>query len=62
MTVYFGFPVSYHEAYRIFKQSLETKDYHYCSDILNKLNKYLSEKNVEMRLFTTDKYQFIIGY
>ena len=62
MTVYFGFPVSYQEAFRILKQSLEPKDIHHACDILNILNKYLYEKNVEIRLFTTDKYQFIIGY
>ena len=62
MTVYFGFPISYQEAFRIFKQSLEPKDFYSGFDIINKLNKYLSEKNVEIRLFTTDKYQFIIGY
>lgn len=62
MTVYFGFPVSYQEAFRILKQSLEPKDFYSGSDILNKLNEYFSKKNVEIRLFTTDKYQFIIGY
>jgi len=76
MTTYIGIPVCLTEALRIFKQDIETveenilkklnkkKDDHYYVDniILHEMNEYLETSSTKIKIFPTDKGQYIIGY
>ena len=57
MTVYFGIPVEKEEAHRIFGISVPTEENVYKAPFLNN---YLS--SFELKLYYTDKGQFIIGF
>jgi hypothetical protein len=75
MSLYVGLPVCYEEAFRIFRINIEdsnetimarfnVKDknkiyyYHY----IEYLKLFLKDKNSEIKIYSTDKGQFIIGY
>jgi hypothetical protein len=75
MALYVGLPVCYEEAFRIFginiedsneiiMQKFNVKDknkiyyYHY----IEYLKRFLEDKNSEIKIYSTDKGQFIIGY
>jgi hypothetical protein len=75
MALYIGLPVCYEEAFRIFGINIEdsnetimtrfnVKDknkiyyYHY----IEYLKRFLEDKNSEIKIYSTDKGQFIIGY
>jgi hypothetical protein len=75
MALYIGLPVCYEEAFRIFginiedsneiiMQKFNVKDknkiyyYHY----IVYLERFLEDKNSEIKIYSTDKGQFIIGY
>jgi hypothetical protein len=73
MTVYFGLPVKYDEAIRIFGLNLELimnyikTHYQYTGTyynpfIIEYLNMHLKNASVNIKIFTTDKGQYIIGY
>jgi hypothetical protein len=73
MTVYFGLPVRYDEAIRIFGLNLETiMNYikthyehtgtYYNPFIIEYLNMHLKDASVNIKIFNTDKGQYIIGY
>lgn len=74
MPIYFGFPVTCQEAFRLFSLDFEQakcdimQKYQLrenrCMDchFLDYMNNFFQGKNVEMRLFYTDKGQCIIGY
>jgi len=74
MPLYFGFPVTYQEAFRLIsldfeqakgeimqKYNLEENMYMDCY-FINYVNNFFKSKNVEMRVFYTDKGQCIVGY
>ena len=74
MPLYFGFPVTCQEAFRLFsldfekvkcdimqKHKLSENMYMDCH-FVDYANNFLKGKNVEMRVFYTDKGQCIIGY
>jgi len=74
MPLYFGFPVTCQEAFRLFSLDFEQvkreimqkhkltenmyMDYHF----VDYANNFFKVKNLEMRVFYTDKGQCIIGY
>ena len=73
MTVYFGLPVRYDEAIRIFGLNLETIMNHikihqkytgtyYDPYIVEYINMHLKNASVNIKFFSTDKGQYIIGY
>jgi hypothetical protein len=74
MPIYFGFPVTCQEAFRLFSLDFEqakcdimqkhklTKNMYMDCHFLEYMNNFFQGKNVEMRLFYTDKGQCIIGY
>lgn len=76
MTTYFGIPVCIKEVLRIFRQDIETveqnilnklnkkkDDYYYIDNIiLNEMNEYLGTYSTGIRIFPTDKGQYIVGY
>ena len=76
MTTYFGIPVCIREVLRILRKDIETveqnilnrlnkkKDDHYYIDniILKEMNKYLETSSTEIKIFPTDKGQYIFGY
>ena len=74
MPLYFGFPVTCQEAFRLFsldfeqakceimqKYKLRENRYMDCHS-LEYMNNFFQGKNMEMRLFYTDKGQCIVGY
>lgn len=68
MPLYFGFPVTCQEAFRLFsldfeqvKYSLPENRYMDCH-FVDYLNEFFKVKNVDMRVFYTDKGQCIVGY
>ena len=73
MTVYFGLPVTYNEGIRIFGLNLElimnyikthckyTGTY-YNPFIIEYLNMHFKDASVNIKIFNTDKGQYIIGY
>ena len=74
MPLYFGFPVTCQEAFRLFgldfeqtkceimqKYKLTENRYMECH-FVDYANNFLQGKNVEMRVFYTDKGQCIVGY
>uniref|UniRef100_A0A6C0JJS2 Uncharacterized protein n=1 Tax=viral metagenome TaxID=1070528 RepID=A0A6C0JJS2_9ZZZZ len=75
MPVYFGFPVSCEEAFRLFGQDfegpaqtiMEQRNYRrdswfIGSHLVPLLNKYLANNQSDLRLFETDKGACVIGY
>jgi hypothetical protein len=73
MTVYFGLPVTCNEAIRIFGLNLETiinyikinKKYtgtYYDPYIVEYINMHFKDASVNIKIFNTDKGQYIIGY
>lgn len=74
MPIYFGFPVTCQEAFRLFsldyeqakcdimqKYNLKENRYMDCH-FLEYINNFFKGKNMEMRVFYTDKGQCIVGY
>jgi hypothetical protein len=74
MPLYFGFPVTCQEAFRLFsldfeqakceimqKYKLRENMYMDCH-FVNYANNFFKEKTMEMRLYYTDKGQCIVGY
>jgi hypothetical protein len=74
MPLYFGFPVSCQEAFRLFSLDFEqvkcdimkkyklTENMYMDCHFLDYVNNFFKEKNLDMRVFYTDKGQCIIGY
>jgi len=76
MTTYFGIPVCIREVLRILRKDIETveenilnklnkkKDDHYYIDniILKEMNEYLKTSSTDIKIFPTDKGQYIFGY
>jgi hypothetical protein len=74
MPLYFGLPVTYQEAFRLFgldfeqakceimeKYKLRENNYMECH-FVDYANNFFKEKNMEIRAFYTDKGQCIVGY
>lgn len=76
MTTYFGIPVCIREVLRILRKDIETveqnilnklnkkkDDYYYIDDIiLKEMNNYLKTSSTDIKIFPTDKGQYIFGY
>ena len=74
MPIYFGFPVTCQEAFRLFSLDLEqtkcdimqkhklTENMYMDCHFVDYANNFLKGKNVGMRVFYTDKGQCIVGY
>jgi hypothetical protein len=75
MTLYFGIPVSYEEALRIFRINKEEVALHsmkkfnikvrekiYDHHYFEYIKSFLNNKNSEIKIYATDKSQYIIGY
>jgi hypothetical protein len=74
MPIYFGFPVTFQEAFRLFSldfvntkvdimQKHKLTEYMYMDcHFVDYVNNFFKRQNMEMRLFYTDKGQCIVGY
>jgi hypothetical protein len=74
MPLYFGFPVTCQEAFRLFSLNFEeakgdimqqyslTENMHMDCHFLDYVNQFFKMKGLDMRAFYTDKGQCIIGY
>jgi hypothetical protein len=74
MPLYFGLPVTCQEAFRLFSLDFEqakfeitqkhklTENMYMDCHFVDYLNNFFKEKNMEMRVFYTDKGQCIVGY
>jgi hypothetical protein len=74
MPLYFGFPVTCQEAFRLFGLDFEqakceimekyklTENIYMDCHFIDYVNSVFKEKNMEMRVFYTDKGQCIVGY
>jgi hypothetical protein len=74
MPLYFGFPVTCQEAFRLFSLDYErakryiiqtyklTENMYMDCHFVDYVNNFFKEKNMEMRIFYTDKGQCIVGY
>lgn len=74
MPLYFGFPVTYKEAFRLFNLDFEqvkcnimqkhklTENMYMDCYFVDHANKFFKAENMEMRVFYTDKGQCIVGY
>lgn len=59
---YFGLPVSSEEAFRLLGLLHQYNPENNSRTHINTVNQHLSEKNIQMRLYPTDKGQFVLGY
>jgi len=74
MPIYFGFPVTCQEAFRLFSLDFEQvkcdimKKHKFTGDVymdcyfVDYANNFFKEENMKMRVFYTDKGQCIVGY
>ena len=74
MPLYFGLPLAFEEAFRLFSLDLEetkqniikkynlSENSYMDSYFLEYFNKFFSDEEMKMRVFYTDKGQLIIGY
>lgn len=74
MPLYFGFPVNCQEAFRLFSLDFErvkcemmqkhklTENMYMDCHFVDYVNNFFKWKNMEMRVFYTDKGQCIVGY
>ena len=74
MPVYFGLPLTLEETYRILNLDLEStsneirkihnlsKNKYIWCELFDYLNAYLEKRSVNIRIYTTDKGQYIFGY
>ena len=74
MPIYFGFPVTCQEAFRLFSLDFEqakceimqkyklSENWYTDGHSLDYANNFFKSKNLEMRVFYTDKGQCIVGY
>jgi len=74
MPIYFGFPVTCQEAFRLFSLDFEqakcdimqkyklTETMYMDCHFVDYANNFFKEKTMEMRLYYTDKGQCIVGY
>jgi len=74
MPLYFGFPVTCQEAFRLFSLDFEevkcdimqkhklTENMYMDCHFVDYANNFFEEENMEMRVFYTDKGQCIVGY
>lgn len=74
MPLYFGFPLSCQEAFRLFGLDFEqtkcdimqkhklTENMNMDCYFVDYVNNFFKGKNIEMRAFYTDKGQYIVGY
>jgi hypothetical protein len=73
MPLYIGIPVTIQEAYRLFDINIDKTTNTICSEknvryhfaryyLSDYLNKFFESKRLDLRIFATDKGQYIVGY